>query len=54
MNVKKDEFRSLRQVGRKLKEYMDDLCALSRYASDDINTDAKRKEKKSSMDSKEN
>jgi hypothetical protein len=45
MNVKKDEFRSLKQGGRTLKEYMDDLCALSRYAPDDIDTDAKRKEK---------
>jgi hypothetical protein len=45
MNVKKDEFRSLRQGGRTLKEYMDDFCALSRYAPEDIDTDAKRKEK---------
>jgi hypothetical protein len=45
MNVKKDEFRSLKQGGRTLKEYMDDFCALSRYAPDDIDTDAKRKEK---------
>ena len=45
MNLKKDEFRSLRQGGRTLKEYMDDLCVLSRYAPDDIDTDAKRKEK---------
>jgi hypothetical protein len=44
MNVKKDEFRSLRQGGRILKEYIDDFCALSRYAPDDIDTDAKRKE----------
>jgi hypothetical protein len=45
MNVKKDEFHSLRPGGRTLKEYMDDFCALSRYAPDDIDTDAKRKEK---------
>ena len=32
MNLKKEEFRSLRQGGRTLKEYMDDLCMLSRYA----------------------
>jgi hypothetical protein len=44
MNVKKDEFRSLRQGGRTLKEYMDGFCALSRYAPDDIDTDAKRME----------
>jgi hypothetical protein len=45
MNVKKDEFHSLKQGGRTLKEYMDDFCALSRYAPDDIDTDAKRKKK---------
>jgi hypothetical protein len=45
MNVKNDEFHSLRQGGRTLKEYMDDFYALSRYAPDDIDTDAKRKEK---------
>jgi hypothetical protein len=45
MNMKKDEFHSLKQGGRTLKEYMDDFCALSRYAPDDIDTDAKRKEK---------
>jgi hypothetical protein len=45
MNMKKDEFRSLRQGGRTLEEYMDDLYALSRYAPNDIDTDAKRKEK---------
>jgi hypothetical protein len=43
--VKKDEFRSLIQGGRTLKEYMDDFYALSRYAPDDIDTDAKRKKK---------
>ena len=45
MNMKRDEFRSLRQGGRTLKEYMDDFCALSRYAPEDIDTDAKRKDK---------
>jgi hypothetical protein len=45
INVKKEEFRSLRQGGRTLKEYMDDFCALSRYAPEDIDIDAKRKEK---------
>ena len=45
MNMKRDEFRSLRQGGRALKEYMDDFCALSRYAPEDIDTDAKRKDK---------
>ncbi|XP_071683495.1 uncharacterized protein [Lolium perenne] len=45
MNLKRDEFRSLRQGGRTLKEYMDDFCALARYAPEDIDTDAKRKDK---------
>ncbi|KAK1684814.1 hypothetical protein QYE76_045662 [Lolium multiflorum] len=45
MNPKRDEFRSLRQGGRTLKEYMDDFCTLARYAPEDIDTDAKRKEK---------
>ncbi|XP_071679994.1 uncharacterized protein [Lolium perenne] len=45
MNFKRDEFRSLGQGGRNLKEYMDDFCALARYAPEDIDTDAKRKEK---------
>ena len=45
MNLKKDKFRNLRQGNRTLKEYMDDFCALSRYALEDIDTDAKRKDK---------
>jgi hypothetical protein len=45
MNLKKDEFRTLKQGGRTLKEYMDDFCSLSRYAPEDIDTDAKRKDK---------
>jgi hypothetical protein len=45
MSVKKDEFHSLRQRGRTLKEYMDDISALSRYAPDDIDTDTKMNEK---------
>jgi hypothetical protein len=53
INVKKEEFRSLRQGGRTLKEYMDDFCALSRYAPEDIDTDAKRR-KSSSVGSREN
>jgi hypothetical protein len=43
MNLKKDEFRT--QGGRTLKEYMDDFLSLSRYAPEDINTNAKRKDK---------
>jgi hypothetical protein len=33
MSVKKDEFHSLRQGGRSLKEYKNDFCSLSRYAT---------------------
>ncbi|XP_071680260.1 uncharacterized protein [Lolium perenne] len=45
MNLKRDEFRGLKQGNRSLKEYMDDFCSLSRYAPEDIDTDAKRKDK---------
>jgi hypothetical protein len=45
MNLKKDEFRTLKQGGRTLKDYMDDFFSLSRYAPEDIDTDAKRKDK---------
>ena len=45
MNLKKEEFHNLKQEDRTLKEYMDDFCLLSRYAPEDIDTDAKRKEK---------
>ena len=45
MNLKRDEFRSLRQGNIILKEYMDDFNSLSRYAPEDIDTDAKRKDK---------
>jgi hypothetical protein len=31
MNLKKDEFRTLRQGGRTMKEYMDDVYSLSRF-----------------------
>jgi hypothetical protein len=45
MNLKKDEFHTLRQGGRTLKQYMDDFFSLSRYAPEDVDTDAKRKDK---------
>jgi hypothetical protein len=45
MNLKKDEFPTLRKGGRMLKEYMDDFCSLSRCAPEDIDTNAKRKDK---------
>jgi hypothetical protein len=44
MNLKKDEFCTLRQGGRTLKEYMDNFFSLSRYAPEDVDTDAKRKD----------
>ena len=43
--MKRDEFHSLRQGNRTLKEYMDDFCALSRYAPEDVDTDAKRRDR---------
>jgi hypothetical protein len=43
MNLKKDESRTLKQGDRTLKENMDDFYSLSRYAPEDIGTDAKRK-----------
>jgi hypothetical protein len=44
MNLKKEEFRTVRQGGRTLKEYMDDFFSLSRYSPDDVDTDAKRRD----------
>jgi hypothetical protein len=45
MGLKKKEFRDLRQKFRSVSEYIDEFTNLSRYAPDDIDTDAKRKEK---------
>jgi hypothetical protein len=45
MNLKKEEFCTLRQGGRTLKEYMDDFCSLAMYAPEDVDTYAKRKDK---------
>jgi hypothetical protein len=45
MNLKKNKFHTLKQGGRTLKEYMDEFCSLSRYTPEDINTNAKRKDK---------
>ena len=45
MNLKRDEFCGLKQGNRPLNEYMDDFCSLSRYEPEDIDTDAKRKDK---------
>jgi hypothetical protein len=45
MSLKKKEFRDLKQKYRSMSEYIDEFTNLSRYAPDDIDTDAKRKEK---------
>jgi hypothetical protein len=45
MGLKKKEFHDLRQKFRSVSEYIDEFTNLSRYAPDDIDTDAKRKER---------
>jgi hypothetical protein len=45
MGLKKKEFRDHRQKYRSVSEYIDDFTNLSRYAPDNIDTNAKRKEK---------
>jgi hypothetical protein len=45
MGLKKKEFHDLRQKYRNMFEYIDEFTNLSHYAPDDIDTDAKRKEK---------
>jgi hypothetical protein len=45
MGPKKKEFHDLRQKYRSVSEYIDEFTNLSHYAPDDIDTDAKRKEK---------
>src|ERR1043165_7347741 len=45
MILKKKEFRSLRQGGRTVAEYVEDFSKLARYAPNDVSTDATRKEK---------
>jgi hypothetical protein len=45
MGLKKKEFYDLRQKFRSVSRYIDEFTNLSRYAPDDIDTDAKRKEK---------
>jgi hypothetical protein len=42
MTVKKEEFLALKQVSMSVSEYRDRFLQLSRYAPDDVNTDAKR------------
>ena len=45
MSLKKKEFCSLRQGGRIMAEYVEDLNKLARYAPNDVSTDATRQEK---------
>jgi hypothetical protein len=45
MSLKKKEFRDLKQRHYSVSEYIDEFTNLSRYTPDDIDTDAKRKEK---------
>jgi hypothetical protein len=45
MGLKKKEFCDLKQKFCSVSEYIDEFTNLSRYALDDIDTDAKRKEK---------
>jgi hypothetical protein len=42
MIVKKEEFLALKQVPMSVIEYRDRFMQLSRYAPQDVNTDAKR------------
>src|SRR4051812_27129140 len=45
MNMKKCEFRNLRQGNRTVAQYVDEFSKLSRYAPDDVATDAAKQEK---------
>ena len=45
MNMKKREFHNLRQGNRIVAQYMDEFSKLSRYAPDDVATDAAKQEK---------
>jgi hypothetical protein len=42
MIVRKEEFQALKQGPLPVSEYMDKFLQLSRYAPEDVNTDAKR------------
>jgi hypothetical protein len=42
MTVKKEEFLALKQGPMSISEYRDKFLQLSRYAPEDVNTDAKR------------
>ena len=45
MSMKKREFRNLRQGNRTVAQYVDEFSTLSRYAPDDVATDAAKQEK---------
>ena len=45
MNMKKHEFRNLRQGNRTVAQYVDEFSKLSRYAPDDVATDVAKQEK---------
>ncbi|XP_020194056.1 uncharacterized protein [Aegilops tauschii subsp. strangulata] len=45
MAIKKREFRALKQGSGTVKEYMQKLSVLSRYAPEDISTDAAKRER---------
>ena len=45
MNLKKMEFHNLKQCHRSVVEYIEEFNNLARYAPDEVDTDAKRKEK---------
>jgi hypothetical protein len=42
--LKKKEFLALKQGNMTVSEYLDEFTHLSRYAPDEVNTDAKRQE----------
>ena len=42
LNIKRDEFRRLRQGNKMLMEYVNTFNYLAQYALDDINTDEKK------------
>ena len=45
MSMKKQEFHNLRQGNRTVAQYVDEFSTLSRYAPDDVATDAKKQER---------
>jgi hypothetical protein len=45
LSLKRKEFRDLRQTNRTVAEYIEEFNTLSRYAPEDVDTDAKRRER---------